>query len=981
MSNDTLYQRPKKHNAAKIRVHDYLYDSAYIVSGAKDYARTAFRAAMASAQVIIQPVYTAMFSDGRRYPSVQAVYHPNCRLPEHIDRSYGAYLKRTSDARTVPPPNLNGRDRYRFTARPKKVLDLQTTSPDFHPTTPRAEAPSSPRPKNRATQSMYRESSAQTIPWQPDGKAAEICQTTPEVLYLDMLEWGPGCPYCTGDLPADFHTTEIINKLRHARCWTELMEKGKRPGWMKKTDAIITDIETKDWIFREAEIDELQSIRLELLHQMQAQMRNKQTTKTSRKLAKLWVAKKEVMEKKIDHIRRARDRELRKLTAIHGGGGRVGMVQRMRAARGSGSMTLASHDPKSDLIAPLIRHGYQARRRHECIIYDPALLSYEDHEKLAEPPAWLERCGQDLRLSCSGHHLPRNTLQLCERETKWSEQFLESLHNDLKKARLGAASSTAAGPLRVLRPRRLCDTPRPATPEVERVDDEDENNYQAALVLQRILRGRAVQVLMYEGRTRAAELTEELKTTHGLQKEDRARIAREETKAREYSAMRTEAEQTDAAITALVDELCGGAVSAALDFLEKELRRLKEERRQHAFILIALREKQMREAAEAGRRQKEEHRRREHDEMFKQILGVTQETVDAYFRDILHEGVHLAAEQDAVMRTEREASRMDESLAMHGSMSTAEQQTVVAELVQQFLLPEVHKTASRHHVSTLQNAKLVAARKAIFGVLDDAEIKTPKCIRCGVPLGDECRCNVCPIVQTPTETDSRDDPRWQHTRSRSTRVEKTTEERFPPRHEIRCLLSALIDDVVRESRIHRAEMDEVRHEVGRRMREKTEATLDAKFITDAIVDRATGAASPPIKVSDYHHFMMRFYGDALERSVPFHSMKCPKELPSEIRQREEALLPQSKTCKCDEEPKSAVKFAFKEESEEDLTKMLPSEIRALEELRRCKCDSSPSMTGFDTFATSTEFDSITPEYAGEEEDETDEYQDNQRSDN
>lgn len=41
------------------------------------------------------------------------------------------------------------------------------------------------------------------------------------------------------------------------------------------------------------------------------------------------------------------------------------------------------------------------------------------------------------------------------------------------------------------------------------------------------------------------------------------------------------------AISALVEELCGGAVSAALDFLEKELRRLKEERRQHAFILIA----------------------------------------------------------------------------------------------------------------------------------------------------------------------------------------------------------------------------------------------------------------------------------------------------------------------------------------------------------------------------------------------------------
>lgn len=35
--------------------------------------------------------------------------------------------------------------------------------------------------------------------------------------------------------------------------------------------------------------------------------------------------------------------------------------------------------------------------------------------------------------------------------------------------------------------------------------------------------------------------------------------------------------------------------------------------------MFTVREKSMREAAEAGRRQKEEHRRKEHDEMFKQV--------------------------------------------------------------------------------------------------------------------------------------------------------------------------------------------------------------------------------------------------------------------------------------------------------------------------------------------------------------------------
>lgn len=40
--------------------------------------------------------------------------------------------------------------------------------------------------------------------------------------------------------------------MRHARAWTELVERGMFPRWMKKRDAIINDVETKDWIFREA---------------------------------------------------------------------------------------------------------------------------------------------------------------------------------------------------------------------------------------------------------------------------------------------------------------------------------------------------------------------------------------------------------------------------------------------------------------------------------------------------------------------------------------------------------------------------------------------------------------------------------------------------------------------------------------------------------------------------------------------------------
>ncbi|CAH0730626.1 unnamed protein product, partial [Brenthis ino] len=707
--------------------------------------------------------------------------------------------------------------------------------------------------------------------------------------------------------------------MRHARKWSELVDKGRYPDWMKKRDEIITDIETKDWIFREAEIDELQSIRQALLHKLQAEQTQKTTTRTTTKLANLWINKKSDMEARIETIRRTRDRELRKLSSNRSLGACAERARASRAARGGGPASRAARDPAADARAPRARHGYQASRRHAEIVYDASLIVLEDHAHLAEPPAWLEQCGQNLKKSCSGGHIPRDKTQLCERETKWSEQFLENLHNDLKKARLGAAS-TSAGPLRVLKPRRIQATPRPSTPEVESVPDDEEITHQSALMMQKVFKGRAVQNLMYEGRTRAAELTEELKTTHGLQKEDRARIAKEESKARDYNEVRSEMEQKEAAISSLVEELCGGAVSSALDFLEKELRRLKEERRQHAFILIAIREKTMREAAEAGRRQKEEHRRREHDEMFKHVLGVTQETVDAYLQDVAREASALAAERAAVREARAGAGALGRGAEAAGS--TAEQNEVVAELVQQFLLPAAHKEASRSKVSALQAAGLRAARSAIFGIVDDGVGKVEKCIRCGNLLDVDCNCQTCPVRVKPVETTSRDDPRWKHART------------------------------VEISRYLRKEEEAITRDISHALRHRTEMEIEVREAIGELISRATGEVTA-VKRPDYRHYMRRIYEDALERSEHYQpDTSCPKLLPSELRRiREDEEAKKDPYCHC-EETKNKIKFG--PDMPQDKSNLLPSELRILEDFRRCKCDTTPSPSPVNIESSSTE---------------------------
>lgn len=68
-----------------------------------------------------------------------------------------------------------------------------------------------------------------------------------------------------------------------------------------------------------------------------------------------------------------------------------------------------------------------------------------------------------------------------------------------------------------------------------------------------------------------------------------------------------------------MSQLEGSSLADTMDFLSKELVRLQEERRIHAFSMLAERQRRIREAEESGRRQVEERRRREEDEVFKQV--------------------------------------------------------------------------------------------------------------------------------------------------------------------------------------------------------------------------------------------------------------------------------------------------------------------------------------------------------------------------
>ncbi|NXK38934.1 CFA91 protein, partial [Piprites chloris] len=96
-----------------------------------------------------------------------------------------------------------------------------------------------------------------------------------------------------------------------------------------------------------------------------------------------------------------------------------------------------------------------------------------------------------------------------------------------------------------------------------------------------------------------------------------------------------------------------------LDFLSKELVRLQQERKIHALVMLAERQRRMREAEESGRRQLEERRRQEEDEIFRQAREGDW-TIDTYLEDIILSSMERAAEEQAREEVQRKAIEIND---------------------------------------------------------------------------------------------------------------------------------------------------------------------------------------------------------------------------------------------------------------------------------------------------------------------------------
>jgi len=611
------------------------------------------------------PVYTA--ADSSRYPS-------------------GA----RSDAAAITAGN-----RYKYFRRPivpflhsvpPEVLLAPTTEDNpLQPAEEQVEAPT----KTVGVQTKYRDSQAQTDPYTPDYTVRP--GEEPEILTLASLSHGKG-------LPAGLAEVEMIERARQKREFEAALPPITDEASFELRKKMMEDQELREWAHRENEIDKLQEERLALLHAAIHERDQENEFLSEQRVEALRQRKLEEKDQSIASIQQRRIKALRKLTK-----------QRK-------TVTPTLDSPHRDIIGEYASYGSR--------VYAPVTREGQHPDKGADR---FEIRKTDIIKTLPGLNFLESTLPARmtrtittkprkkaaktakERKEQIVAGHLQRMDDMIKTQKLASTGQLAKPtPLLPSWRRRAEKTERPPTPRVAAESEEEERQELAIILLQKLLRGRAAQNMMFEGKERRAELIAELRESEALLPTEQAM--------EQEDAVNQQAERGIQVLEGAMDTLQGEVVSATLDFLAKELIRKKEAARVSLLADEAQKTRVEREAEEGGRRQAEENLRSRQDQLFQQVMQVHQGTADSFTDELLSERTDSVAYEQAISEIMQNEEAMAPVVAMK-DQSQGENDSTVRDLVASFLLPEVERHRVRQRVQSAERRFVDAAHKSIDDVV------------------------------------------------------------------------------------------------------------------------------------------------------------------------------------------------------------------------------------------------------------------------
>eukprot|EP00727_Mastigamoeba_balamuthi_P007257 m51a1_g3151 hypothetical protein (684) ;mRNA; f:328148-330385 len=513
-----------------------------------------------------------------------------------------------------------------------------------------------------SAQTLYRDGEAQTDPFSPEYVVRQA--GTPEVVHLARagFGWGRGLPAREEDLDAIVWARERRASIRRLQVEKRLRD--------------------MDVARREGAIDEAAARRLDELRARLEEDDLAARMRAERRVERLSEAAAAKREKMLEDARAKRLRAQRKLEAERKSAVDPGRTRKRDVIGEHG-------DYGSAVYAPLDRQGALGNKEAAELL---TTLEKPSLDALRE----LEAPGVRPMFKSSSDMVSATSRREAERKRQRDEELGATLTRQSRglamadRGGLGGSVPGLAGPGQS--PTRLpprtplgefeltCaqkiekPPPRPPTPSVEPLNEVEELKNAAALMLQKLIRGRAAQNAMYEGLQRRGELITEL-----------TRPVEELTVTDLDSETRSEADERTMSLregsrTAAVAQVCG----EALDFLAKELTRQRDHTRLLQLAESALRERESREAAERRKRMFEEEATRECDAHFRRVTEAGYAVADYFLQSVFSDAVETTATRQAL-----DIAR--EHVGQPRDVPAEQIPEAVYSLLEQFLWPTVEK--------------------------------------------------------------------------------------------------------------------------------------------------------------------------------------------------------------------------------------------------------------------------------------------------
>mmetsp|Transcript_6184 Transcript_6184/g.5574 ORF Transcript_6184/g.5574 Transcript_6184/m.5574 type:complete len:401 (+) Transcript_6184:795-1997(+) len=228
---------------------------------------------------------------------------------------------------------------------------------------------------------------------------------------------------------------------------------------------------------------------------------------------------------------------------------------------------------------------------------------------------------------------------------------------------------------------------------------KDEREDMAIIMLQRLLRGRSDQNMMYEGKEKRLDLIQELLTVANVE-------PLPENQVEDLLLQAHEEKLKDA----VLESIQGEVMSRAFDMLSKELIRFKQEKKINKMVNIAENDRRTREAEERGRRQAEETLQRREDLLYQEIMKMHQGSVDTYLDMMMNNALESASSRQANQMATLKKEKIDNQIE-NLENKHSRPQAIIKDLLTSFLIPNIQRNKLQKRVE-LEERRFAETAKA-----------------------------------------------------------------------------------------------------------------------------------------------------------------------------------------------------------------------------------------------------------------------------